>query len=123
VNFRAVPWDDIAARLHEMAGLHPEFGHVAAVADSVLASGVADQLAGGTSMHDLLVVPAPVTDPVDEVIRVCSPSSVRPVPPGFVVIEHVTVTGRDERIHRPVAETVPLFWRFIIEKYGVRPSG
>jgi hypothetical protein len=25
------------------------------------------------------------------------------------------------RIERPVVEAVPLFWRFMIEKYGVAP--
>jgi hypothetical protein len=25
-------------------------------------------------------------------------------------------------IERPAAEAVPLFWRFMIEKYGVHPS-
>jgi hypothetical protein len=120
-SFQAMPWDEIAARLRAMADVHAEFRHVAAVADSVLASGVADQLAGCTSMHDLLVVPQPVPEPVDEAIRVCSPSSMKPVGDGYVVIEHVTVTGHDERIRRPVAQTVPLFWRFVIEKYGVRP--
>jgi hypothetical protein len=40
---------------------------------------------------------------------------------GWVAVEHVTVTGRDERIDRPAAETVPLFWRFVMEKFGVQP--
>jgi hypothetical protein len=121
-SFQAVAWDEIAARLHEMADEHAEFGHIAAVADSVIASGVADQLAGCTSMHDLLVVPTPVPEPVDEMIRVCSPSSMKSVGDGLVLIEHVTETGHDDRVKRPVAETVPLFWRFVTEKYGVRPA-
>jgi hypothetical protein len=116
-----MPWDEISARLHEMADTHAEFAHVAAVADSVLASGVADQLAGCTSMDDLLVVLRPVPEPVEEMIRVCSPSSMKSVGDGFVAIEHVTDTGHDERTKRPVAETVPLFWRVVGEKYGVRP--
>ncbi len=32
------------------------------------------------------------------------------------------MTGHDDRVVRPVAETVPLFWRFMIEKYGVHPG-
>lgn len=119
--FRAAPWDAIAARLHEMADIHVEFQHVAGVADSVIAFGMTEELAGCTSMHDLLVVPRPVPEPVVEMLRVCSPSSMRVVGEGCVAIEHVTVTGRDERIERPVAETVPLFWRFVVEKFGVQP--
>ncbi len=33
-----------------------------------------------------------------------------------------SVTGHDDQIARPVAEAVPLFWRFMIEKFGVDPE-
>ncbi|TCM51501.1 hypothetical protein EV648_101338 [Kribbella sp. VKM Ac-2568] len=29
--------------------------------------------------------------------------------------------GRNDTIDRSVAETLPLFWRFIAEKYGIHP--
>jgi hypothetical protein len=32
------------------------------------------------------------------------------------------MTGRSNRIERPVDEAVPLFWRFMIEKFGVGPG-
>jgi hypothetical protein len=32
------------------------------------------------------------------------------------------VTDRNDRIGRPVADAVPLFWRFMIEKFGVEPG-
>jgi hypothetical protein len=32
------------------------------------------------------------------------------------------VTGRNDRIERQVDEAVPLFWRFVTEKFGVDPS-
>ena len=47
--------------------------------------------------------------------------AVRPPAAGKVVIESSSVTGRIDRIEPPVAETVPLFWRFMIEKFGVSP--
>jgi hypothetical protein len=33
------------------------------------------------------------------------------------------VTGYDDRIERPASDAVPLFWRFMIEKFGVQPDG
>ena len=39
-----------------MAARHPQFARMAAIADSVLSSGMAGELAGTTSMHDILVV-------------------------------------------------------------------
>jgi len=33
----------------------------------------------------------------------------------------MSVTGHNDRIERPVADAVPLFWRFMIAKYGVEP--
>jgi hypothetical protein len=73
-------------------------------------------------MHDLLVVPRPIAPPPYDVIRVCSPSSLRPVPPGGVIIEHLAATGNNERISRPADESVSLFWRFVIEKFGIVPA-
>jgi hypothetical protein len=56
------------------------------------------------------------------VIRVCSPSSLHLVPPGGVVIEHLPATGNNERISRPADEAVRLFWRFVVEKFGIAPA-
>jgi len=94
---------------------------MAQVVDSVIACQGTQRLAGLTSMHDLLVAARPVADdqPV-EVVAVRSPSSGR-VGPGAVLIEHLTVSGRNDVIVRPSAEAVPLFWRFMIEKFGVEP--
>jgi hypothetical protein len=79
----------------------------------------ADQLAGTTAMHDLIVLPVPVPDPPCGIIAVRAPDSV-PFP-GHVVIEHLSCTGRNDRIERPAADAMPLFWRFMITKYGIRP--
>ena len=102
-----------------MAEAHPKFGHMVAIVDTVLRSDVRDRLAGCTSMHDLIVVPRPIQEPPYDVIRVCSPSSMHPVAPGTVLIEHLAATGDNDRIVRPVADAVPLFWRFVREKYGL----
>jgi hypothetical protein len=39
--------------------------------------------------------------------------------PEHVLIEHVSLTGHDDRIERPAVDAVPLFWRFMSEKFGV----
>ncbi|MEV7630604.1 hypothetical protein [Actinoplanes sp. NPDC089786] len=104
-----------------MAEAHEEFRHMANIVDSVFGRDAAETLAGCTSMHDLIVVTRPIPEPPYDVIRVCSPSSMWPVRTGHVVIEHLTVTGRNDRIERPTSDAVPLFWRFMVEKYGIAP--
>jgi hypothetical protein len=122
VTFSNQNWQDIHTFLSEMADEHPEFRHLASITASILASGVADQLAGQTSMHDLHVLPWPLqAGPVDPIV-VYSPSSMERPPAGMVVIEHRASTSTADRIERPVAEAVPLFWRFVIEKFGVAPN-
>jgi hypothetical protein len=120
VEFRAVPWPEIAARFSAMAAKHPEFRHMADMVESVIACGGADRLAGLTSMHDLVVTPLPIVDPPTEVVVVRSPSSGW-VGAGAVLIEHFSATGHDDRIVRPSGEAVALFWRFLIEKFGIEP--
>jgi hypothetical protein len=121
-RFDALPWRDIADRFDAMAAEHPEFRPLADIAGSVLACGGEQHLAALTSMHDLVVTARPVPEyrPI-EVVVVRSPSS------GFVgatgvFIEHRSVTGHDDQLFRDAAEAVPLFWRFVIEKFGVRPE-
>jgi hypothetical protein len=121
-EFRDQDWHDIRTFLAGMAATHPEFTHMVDVVDSIMASDVQDELAGCTSMHDLLVVPRPIAPPPYDLLRVCSPSSLHPVPPGSVVVEHLAATGNDERISRPVDEAVRLFWRFVNEKFGIVPA-
>lgn len=91
------------------------------VVRSVLDVGAEHDLAAFTSMHDLMVRSTPLPDPPCDLVAVRSPSSMANVRTGFVVIEHLSVTGRNDRIERPVKDSVPLFWRFMIEKFGVGP--
>ena len=51
-----------------------------------------------------------------------APGSLAKPSEGLVLIEHLSVTGRNDRIERPVDEAVPLFWRFMIEKFVVGPG-
>jgi hypothetical protein len=73
-------------------------------------------------MGDLIVVTRPIPrPPIDEVIVRFQPSSGSAVLDD-VVIEHATQTGRNDRIRRSGDQAVSLFWRFMIEKYGIHPT-
>jgi len=61
--FRELPWADIAVRFHEVADRYAEYRSMAAIVDSVIDSGASAQLAGCTSMFDLLVTSRPIHDP------------------------------------------------------------
>jgi hypothetical protein len=119
--FRAVPWETTAVFLRGMADRHGEFTHMARIAESVIATGTTTLLANYTSMHDLIVVPTPIADPPYDVIAVRALGSIKNTPTGQVIIEHLTCSGHNDVIQRPTKDAVPLFWRFVIEKYGIRP--
>lgn len=104
-----------------MATEHEEFRHMEAIVRSVLDSDATDRRAAYTSMHDLIVVDLPIPEPPYGVVAVRAPGSLHAPSEGQVLIEQMSVTGNDDGIERPVAEAVPLFWRFMIEKYGVAP--
>ncbi|MEV6283106.1 hypothetical protein [Kribbella sp. NPDC051770] len=92
------------------------------VIDSVIDANADEVLAGSTSMHDLMVAPRPLRKPVRDLIVVRAPGSLRPAGRGgHVRIEHLSSTGYDEVVERPSADAVALFWRFVIEKYGIEP--
>ncbi|MEV4347777.1 hypothetical protein AB0J83_25250 [Actinoplanes sp. NPDC049596] len=118
-RFDTVSWPRISERVAEYTA-----AHYPAMADLVEAvrAGAADRLAGLTSMHDLGVTTTPV--PAGGQIDVIW---VRPQPFGAsgvadVLIEHWAASGWDERVVRPGDQTVPLFWRFAREKWGIEPS-
>lgn len=114
-TFHEVPWDKIADRFRAIEQTHPGFSPMVDIVTSVIETGADQQLAGLTSMTDLIVVPRPVPEPpMDQVVVRWQWD--------FVQIEHVAHTGRNDKIRRPAEEAVRLFWRFMIEKYGVHPS-
>jgi hypothetical protein len=96
---------------------------MAAIVHSIVDSDAADLIAGCTSMFDLMVVPTPVPEPPFGFVAVRSPvGSLRSAPDGSILIEHVSGTGHDDQVTRPSGEAVALFWRFMIEKFGVHPT-
>lgn len=120
-DFRPKDWAEIRRFLSDIAERDVRFDYLVEIIDSILASGLAGSLAATTSMHDLIVAALPLMEPPFDVIAVRAPGSLREPPNGEVLIEHLTPTGDDERITRPVTEAMPLFWRFVIEKFGLRP--
>jgi hypothetical protein len=114
-EFRDEPWPKIEAQLGEWCGRSPEMRPMLDIARSVFSSGADAHLAGLLSMTDLVLVPRPVhSAPYDEVI-------VRYQGP-WITVETLTHNGRNDRIRRPAEDAVPLFWRFMIEKFGIHPS-
>jgi hypothetical protein len=118
-EFHVMTWTEIGARADEIAALGPQFRYLTDLVASIRRSGVDDQLAASYSMMDLRVTDAPVHEPPVEYILVRAPNSTPSPPPGMIRIEHQTSSGRNDAIDRPYDETVPLFWRFIREKFGV----
>jgi hypothetical protein len=92
------------------------------IVDSVLDAERTSVVLATTSMHDLIVATSPLPVPLFDVIAVRAPGSVHSPSDGSVLIEHVSITGRNDRLEHPAAGAVPLFWRFAIEKFGVVPG-
>ncbi len=121
-DFHPQPWPEIHALLADIAQQDPAFQYLVDIAVSVIESERADELAACLSMHDIVITPRPVSAPPIDVVRVRAPGSVRHAPrAGHVRIEHQSLTGHDDDLERPDQEAIALFWRFMIEKFGVAP--
>jgi hypothetical protein len=120
--FRSRSWDALSAFYSDLAEREESFAYLSDIVRSVLDSSATALLAGQTLMNDLVVVDTPVRAPPLEVVVVRAPGSLHPPTTGHVLIEHQSLTGHDDRIERPAAEAVPLFWRFMTEKFGVTPG-
>lgn len=91
------------------------------IVHSVIACGADGRLAIVTSMHDLIVVPSAEVPTPSQAIVVRRGTAWVALPAGQIAIDHRSATGHHESIIRPVAEAVPLFWRFVREKFGIEP--
>ena len=120
--FRPRTWDDIFRDATDMAANHGEFRYLAEIVASVIETDSTDLLAGLTSMHDIIVTSTPIPDAPLDVVAVRAPGSLRPPQTGQVLIEHLAVSGHNDRIERPATDAVPLFWRFMLEKFGIHPA-
>src|SRR5471030_1557289 len=114
-GFGVTPWSEIQEFYEDLLDGGVTFvAPILLLARSVVAEGAALRLAAHTSMHDLVVTATPVSSKPDWLrISLLRDDRVR--------IEHQTPTGRGDSIERPQLELLPLFWRFSIEKWGIRP--
>jgi hypothetical protein len=118
-RFVVRPWSELGAWYEGLAADSPDFTYLVEIVRSVEASDRADVIVATTSMHDLVVADVPLSEGAQEVIIVHAPGSVRGFREGYVLIEHLSHTGRNDEIERPVEEAVRLFWRFANEKWGI----
>jgi hypothetical protein len=124
-TFSVRPWDEIEDFYRGIAPLSVNLQAVLDVVESVVASQRTDLLAAHTSMHDLYVRPTPLHEGGSDFVAVRASGTFAHLGSvvGSIAIEHVSRTGNDDRLVRPVADAVPLFWRFMIEKWGIHPIG
>ena len=111
-TFKTRSWSDLFDFYEDMASRSAGFGYLIDIVRSIEASPNGHRLAATTSMYDLVVIDRPIPEPA-EVLRVSAPGSLYPARDGWVAIEHLAHSGRNDRIERPVPEAVPLFWRFV----------
>ena len=114
-------WAEVHDRFATAFARYPGGAYLVEIIDSVVSNGFGSKLAVTTSMHDLLIVDRPIPAPPLDVVIVRAPTSIHPPSEGNVLIEYVAVSNRNTAVERPAAEAVPLFWRFMQEKFGIHP--
>ena len=121
--FRARPWQESLDRYFDLASLHPEHLAMVEIIDSVVRSDVADRLAGNYTIGGLHVADVERCEPPYSVITV--ETQIRGRSTRVIGVWHVSSSGLREEIVVPADSAVPLFWRFMIEKFGfsATPSG
>lgn len=119
VDFPVRPWSEIVAFYQRLADDGYDWiAPMLDIARSVIDEGASGELLAHTSMHDLKVTtpPRPTWARADHVHVELLPDR------RGVRIRHRAMTGPDDSIERPNSDAVSLFWRFMIEKYGVHPA-
>lgn len=121
-DFKGRDWTEVREFVGGMAERSPDFQYLVDILDSIITLKRTSDFNVTTSMHDLILTTNPVPEPPFDVIAIRAPGSLHPADTrGNVLIEHLAVSGHNDRIERPPDQAVPLFWRFAIEKFGVIP--
>lgn len=115
-------WTDLLDEYRTAAKSVPTLAPLLSIIESVIENQMQDRLAATTSMWDLVITTAPAGEPPLDVIVVRSSVSMSPSPAGEVRIEQFATSGQKEEVTRPVAEALPLFWRFVLAKFGLKPA-
>lgn len=118
--FEARPWAELAGRYWQLADGAPELLAIIEIIDSVIAVRAEAALAANRTIGALNVVSVNAADPPYSVVSVSAFPPGRSAP-AMVQVEHVSGSGLAEVVVRPAEEAVPLFWRFVIEKFGIEP--
>jgi len=115
--FKVRPWPDLRDRFWDLADLNPEHLAMVEIIDSVVARPATDRLVGNYTIGGLHVADAAHREPPYSVITV---EVYGPGPRGApaVAVWHVSTSGLREEIVTPIDSAVPLFWRFVFEKFG-----
>lgn len=119
--FVAKDWVEVRDRFATAFARYPDGAYLVDILDTVLDNGFASKLAVTTSMHDLVIVDRPISEPPLDVLIVRAPTSIHRPNDGNVLIEYLAVSNRNTAVERPAAEAVTLFWRFVQEKLGLAP--
>ncbi|MGW4209954.1 hypothetical protein ACWEIJ_18340 [Lentzea sp. NPDC004789] len=121
-GFRSVGWERVGGDVRERYVTGPlaaaGYGYLAEIIDSVVASGVSDQLLVSTSMHDLVIVPANAEAGVWESILVVSPANY-PLLRGHMGLAFHSDRRRLEYRQYLVENAVEAFWDMVGEKFGI----
>ena len=89
---------------------------VTEVVRSIVQSPARTDLRYVTSMWELIVAPAPGSPAPVDAVTVSTPNY------PDVLVAHLPLVGTADRIERPADQAVPLFWRFMKEKYAIEGS-
>jgi hypothetical protein len=91
-----------------------------AIIQSVSASGLSDQFVASWSPLGRLSVALAAFEPtLREEITVRGDMPLHWVSPGSIRIYHESYSGMVDDIESPIVDAVPLFWRFVAEKFGI----
>ena len=101
--FHSTPWADILERTVRDTSL----SYLTPLVQSIVASTAASQLAGALWVNQLAVAEAPVRDAPLDMLTVSAVQEGDEVT--RVNIVHMTVTGRNDAIERPLDDAVALF--------------
>jgi hypothetical protein len=124
-GFRTAGWERIGGEVRNRyvaAPLAPGFRYMADIIDSVLASGVSDQLLVSTAMHDLTIVPVTAKAGEWESIFIVSPANY-PCLHDHMGLAFWSERRRWEYRQYRIEDAVEAFWDMVSEKFGIRPAG
>jgi len=114
--------DNFLENFQRWAGYSETYLAALAIIESVSNSGLSDRFVANSGWLDptLRVALADLDARERDAISIpgnmwgnSSPSK------GCVRIQHESFSGKVEDIQRPIADAVPLFWRFVSEKFGI----